>query len=80
MGSPDPKTHDPAFDLGAEVVSRRKALGLRQEDLADLAGVSHRFVQAVEAGKQTVQLDKVVAVLDVLGLRLSVSPRRGGDR
>lgn len=56
--------------LAAIVLDRRRQLALRQEDLADLAGVSMRFVQALEAGKRSVQLDRVEAVLDVLGLRL----------
>ena len=56
------------------VRERRRRLDLRQEDLADLAGVSLRFVQALEAGKATVQLDRVEAVLEVLGLRLTVEP------
>lgn len=73
-------THDRAHDVAGAVAERRRALGLRQEDLADLADVSHRFVQALEAGKPTVRLDKVVAVLDALGLELSVVPRsRGGQ-
>ncbi|MGH9248195.1 MAG: type II toxin-antitoxin system Y4mF family antitoxin [Acidimicrobiales bacterium] len=58
--------------LAAVVRERRRRLDLRQEDLADLAGVSLRFVQALEAGKATVQLDRVEAVLEVLGLRLTV--------
>lgn len=73
-------THDPADDLGATVAERRRALGLRQEDLADLAEVSHRFVQSLEAGKETVRLDKVVAVLRALGLELSVVPRMRAGR
>ena len=74
--------HDRAHLVGQAVADRRRALGLRQEDLADLAEVSHRFVQALEAGKPTVRLDKVVAVLDALGLELTVVPRsrRGGQR
>jgi HTH-type transcriptional regulator/antitoxin HipB len=59
-------------DLPRAVRERRRQLGLRQEDLADLAGVSLRFVQALEGGKPTVQLDRVTAVLDTLGLRLVV--------
>jgi y4mF family transcriptional regulator len=55
---------------------RRKQLGLRQEDLADLSGVSLRFLQALEAGKPSVQLDRVQAVLATLGLRLDVVPER----
>lgn len=59
-------------DLARAVRERRRQLDLRQEDLADLAGVSLRFVQALEAGKPSVQLDRVRAVLDTLGLRLVV--------
>lgn len=64
----------------AEVVRARRAeLGLRQDELADLAGVSTRFVHSLEAGKPTVQLDRVTAVLEVLGLELAVVPRRSGS-
>ena len=58
------------------VRTRRRHLKLRQDDLADLAGVSERFVYALEAGKRSVQLDKVVAVLWALGLHLEL--HRGG--
>jgi y4mF family transcriptional regulator len=58
--------------LAAAVFARRETLGLRQEELADLAGCSPRFVHDLEAGKPTVQLDKVLSVLDVLGLGLAV--------
>lgn len=59
-------------DLGHAVRRRRQKLGLRQEELADLADVSERFVFALENGKQTVQLDKVQAVLTALGMHLAV--------
>lgn len=52
---------------------RRVALGLRQEELAALAGVGVRTVHAVEAGKPTVRLDVLGAVAAALGLELSVS-------
>jgi HTH-type transcriptional regulator / antitoxin HipB len=64
--------------LAAEVRARRRQLRLRQEEVADLAGVSERFVYALENGKQSVQLDKVVAVLNALGLHFEV--QRGADR
>lgn len=56
------------MNLDAVVRSRRATLGLTQQELADLAGVSERFVRAVEQGKQTVQFDKVGALLEALGL------------
>lgn len=59
--------------LAAVVQARRLSLGLRQDELADLAGCSTRFVHDLEAGKQTLQLAKVVEVLDALGLHLSVA-------
>lgn len=60
--------------FGAALRTRRKALGLTQEDLADLADVSLRFVHELEHGKQTVQLDKLLAVLNALGWHLAITP------
>lgn len=69
--------HDRSAQRLAGVVrERRSVLALRQEDLADLADVSLRFVQSVEAGKPTVRLDKLAIVLDVLGLQLTTEPSR----
>jgi HTH-type transcriptional regulator / antitoxin HipB len=72
-GSP---SHDRAarmVGLADTVRTRREALGLRQEEVADLAEVSERFVYALEAGKPTVRLDKLLDVLDALGLHLVVA-------
>lgn len=63
--------------LGDAVRRRRRELGLRQAELADLAGCSQRFVHTVEHGKPSLQLDKVLDLLDVLGLGLLVVPGRG---
>ena len=63
--------------LAEQIRARRKALGLSQQDLADLAGCSPRFLRSLEAGKASVRLDKVQAVLEALGLAL-VLRRRGG--
>lgn len=59
--------------LGTSVRARRTALSLSQADVADLAGVSERFVRFVEQGKSTVQLEQLLAVLHTLGLELAVS-------
>ncbi|MFN8081912.1 MAG: helix-turn-helix transcriptional regulator [Kineosporiaceae bacterium] len=64
-----------ASDLGSDLRVRRQNLALTQADLADLAGVSVRFIRALEHGKATVRLDKVMAVLDVLGLELRTQLR-----
>jgi len=64
------------ISLGRQVRDRRKSLRLTQDDVADLAGCSTRFVRALESGKQTIRLDKLVAVLESLGLELRAIPRR----
>jgi len=61
--------------VAVEVRARRKALRLNQRDLADIAGVSERFVRFVEQGKPSVQVDSLLALLAALGLRLEVAPR-----
>ena len=71
--------HDPAYlELGVALRDRRRELGLRQVELAELAGCSTRMVHAIEAGKPTVRLDKLVAVLEAVGLRLELGRGRGG--
>lgn len=59
-------------ELARTIRDRRKSLGLTQEQLADLSGVSPRFLHAVEHAKTTVQLAKFLRVADALGLRLEL--------
>ena len=61
--------------LAAEVRSRRTGMRLTQQDLADMAGVSERFVRFVERGKPSVQLDSLTALLETLGLELQLATR-----
>ncbi len=62
-----------AFQTLANAVrQRREALGLSQIEAAELARCSTRFVHMVEAGKPTVRLDKLLDLLQVLGLGLRV--------
>ena len=68
--------HDRAFheQLGRALRQRRRALGLRQVELAELAGCSTRFVHSAEAGKASLRLDKLLALLRVLGLGFELRP------
>jgi HTH-type transcriptional regulator / antitoxin HipB len=63
--------------LGEVVHRRRLELGLHQDELAALAGVSTRFVHTLEQGKPTLRLDKVLAVLSQVGLDLVLEPGAG---
>jgi transcriptional regulator with XRE-family HTH domain len=57
--------------------TRRKAIGLSQQDLAEVAFCSRLFVSELERGKMTFQFDKFLAVLNVLGLDLTITPKEG---
>lgn len=59
-------------DLGSLAKARRRALDLTQDELSDLSGVSRRTISALENGKESIQLDRLTAVLAVLGLTLEV--------
>lgn len=60
------------MDLGRAIRDARRRAGLRQQELAGVAGVGVRFVIEVEAGKPTAQIGKVMQLLSALGLSLTV--------
>jgi y4mF family transcriptional regulator len=62
-------------DLGALVRAARKAAGLDQQALADLAGVGRRFVSELENGKATLEFGKVLTVAAALGIDLLARKR-----
>jgi y4mF family transcriptional regulator len=63
--------------LGQLVRHERKAQGLRQAELAAAAGVGIRFIVDLEAGKPTLQLEKVLHVLATLGCDVIIAPPAG---
>ncbi|MDO5511884.1 helix-turn-helix transcriptional regulator [Corynebacterium sp.] len=60
-------------DIGTAARIRRQELGLRQWELADLAGVSERLIREIERGKPGLRLDTLLRVLDVLGYQVTLS-------
>lgn len=66
-------------DLGKLVRQLRAEQGLLQADLAGLAGTGNRFIVDLERGKPTLQLQKVLDVLDLMGLEVVVR-RKGSNR
>lgn len=56
------------------VRSKRQALKMTQQELAQKAGVGYRFVRELEAGKTTLRLEKVNEVLKLFGHELGPVP------
>lgn len=48
----------------------RKQSGLSQHELAKLAGVGKTVVFDLEKGKETIQLDTLLKIFDVLNIRI----------
>lgn len=65
-----------AMELGQIVARQRKAQGLTQSDLAGLAQTGTRFISDLENGKGTVQFDKVMHILNLLGLDVVIMDRQ----
>lgn len=61
-----------AADIGQVVRAQRQSQGLRQTDLAGLGNTGNRLIVDIEKGKPTVQLQKVLDVLELLGLEVTV--------
>lgn len=62
-------------DLGRRIREKRKASGLRIDDAAALCGVSVDLLSRLENGKSGVATDRVLKVLDGLGLAMLVRDR-----
>ncbi|MDT6961298.1 helix-turn-helix transcriptional regulator [Cupriavidus sp. SZY C1] len=52
---------------------QRKALGLTQQQLAAMAGLSRQSLNGIERGTVNVTLDNLCRLLDILGLSISIS-------
>ena len=61
-----------AADLARAVRAARERMGITHTQLAARARVSRKFVYDLESGKETLRMDKVLAVLAALGLRAAL--------
>ena len=65
----DRRCAEAALVFGSLIRSRRKALGMRQDQLALATGVGRRFLIDLEAGKSSCQLGRSLLVAEALGVR-----------
>ena len=64
-----------AENFGQLVRQKRKSDGLTLEEAAALCNVSYAFLSALENGKETVRLNKVLQVINCLGIKLEADVR-----
>ena len=63
------------IEIGKQIRARRKEMGLSQDDLARLAGLSRLPIHQLEDGNGGTRLENLLAILNVLGLKLTLQPR-----
>jgi transcriptional regulator with XRE-family HTH domain len=66
----DRRSSDMALAFGSVIRSRRKAMQMRQDQLALASGVGRRFLIELESGKPSCQLGRSLLVAKTLGLNL----------
>lgn len=59
-------------EIAKKVHYCRKQSGLSQHELAKLAGVGKTVIFDIEKGKESVQLNTLLKVLDVLNIRMKL--------
>ncbi len=61
-------------EIGDQIKKERKSMGLRQAELASVAGVSVRTLSDIENGKQTAHIGLVLKIIESLGMTLTLTP------
>lgn len=60
------------MEISSIIKERRKSIGVTQEQLADVAGISLSYLKMIEQGKVNPTFKVVKTLLDCLGMSLDV--------
>ena len=64
-----------AKSFGEAVKNRRKKLGYTQKEISEFTGFSISFLSDLENGKKTIEIEKSLAVANLLGLDVELNER-----
>lgn len=59
-------------EIGHIIKERRKFLKVKQEDLADISGISQRTLRAIEKGDGNPELNTLLKLCEVLGMEIKI--------
>jgi predicted transcriptional regulator len=62
--------------IAAIIKERRQDLSLSQQDLSEMSQVALRTINALESGRASINLKKLSAIVDVLGLELNLDLKK----
>ena len=58
------------YNLGRNIFTRRKELGMSQNSLAEKLDISREHVAKIETAKRTVSLDLLIEIADALNTKV----------
>ena len=64
-------------EFGQRVRERRKKLNYTQSYISQVSGLSVSFLSDLENGKKTIELDKALLVVSLLGMDVNIVEREG---
>ncbi len=64
------------LEIGKIIRARREFLGIKQADLAEIAGSGLRYLIDIENGKGNPSIGKLEKILTVLGLEIEIKVRK----
>ena len=59
------------IEIGHIVQNRRSALSIKQEDLAEMTGITSKTIYLIESGNGNPSIDTLNKLLETLGLEIS---------
>ena len=62
--------------IGKQIKERRKTLGITQQDLSELAGISPNTLYKIERGQANPSLRVLIKIAEVLGMELKMEVKR----
>lgn len=73
-------TIESPMSLGAVIRSRRRGLGMTQQELCDRLGLRQPYLSGIENGRVQAQIGTILSLLDALGLSLVAEERRAAPK
>jgi transcriptional regulator with XRE-family HTH domain len=64
------------IEIGKIVQQRRAVLQLKQEDLAELSGITEKTIYLLENGKGNPSYSTLLNILNVLGMEMNVQVKK----
>jgi transcriptional regulator with XRE-family HTH domain len=67
-----------ASEIGKSIKFRREFLNLRQEDLAEMSGITSKTIHLIETGKGNPSIETLEKIVNILGMELIIQIKKLG--